>query len=62
MQRIKEGIIYFLTQEGGGRKSPPTDFIYYPKTIIDNKPWSIVIFFDESLQKEEYILLWITHK
>lgn len=54
MQKIKEGIIYFLTQEEGGRKSPPTDLIYYPTTIVDNKPWSIVIFFDESLQKEQY--------
>jgi len=55
MQRIKEGTICFLTQEEGGRKSPPTDLIYYPTTIVDNKPWSIVIFFDESLQKEQYI-------
>ena len=37
MQKIKEGIIYFLTQEEGGRKSPPSVFLVVHLYIKQNK-------------------------
>ncbi len=46
---MKKAIIYWFTEEEGGRKKPPTGTEYYPTIELeDRSTWSLAIKFDRT--------------
>lgn len=46
---LKRAIIYWFSEEDGGRKKPPQGTEYYPTTKLeDGSTWSLLIKFDRT--------------
>ena len=64
MRIMKKAIIYWISEEEGGRKRPPIGTEYYPTIQMENgDTWSLAIRFDRTnVEQNEFIIYEGPHK